>query len=325
MTKNQKKGSLAEGLSSALRPPKRRDKEISSLLDRFADDDVNLSPKDNLSPGNNLSFADNLPLQSNLPESTSLAYQNSNLSPRGNLSPGDNLIDLWSSIPVVRGHTRFWHMIIDHLYQHLDSFEQAVYTQLYRLSWGYGKDTCNISNGRLAARANLKLTVTRRAVADLQKKGLIQKIGYNWGKNYNQGIEYRVPLPGILSRAVNLSPEDNLSLGEPIKEINTQKEITQTQAGVGAVSRFNLEECRRYANHLKATGQGITNPGGYATKIFRSGEADTLIEAFLNPLAQIDVARCQDCRGTGFIYIDPSNPDRGVRQCKHTDLTEQHS
>lgn len=324
MTKNQKKGSLAEGLSSALRPPKRRAKEISSLLDRFADDDVSLSPKDNLSSADNLSIGDSLPLQSKLPEAASLAYQNGNLSPHGNLSSVDNPIDLWSSIPVVRGHTRFWHMIIDHLYQHLDSFEQAVYTQLYRLSWGYGKDTCNISNGRLAERANLKLTVTRRAVADLQKKGLIQKVGYTWGKNYNQGIEYRVPLPDTLSRAVNLSADNNLSLSEPIKEINTQKEIAQTQTGVGVNSRFSLDECRRYANHLKVTGQGIINPGGYATKIFRSGEADTLIETFLNPLTQINIAQCQDCRGTGFIYIDPSNPDRGVRQCKHIDLMEQH-
>src|SRR5215217_9724104 len=168
MTNKQKKGSQAEGLSSALRPPRRRDKNITSLLDRFADDDVGLSTGDNLSPDANLSLTDKLP------RAAPLAYQESNLSSGGMLSRADNPIDLWSSIPVVRGHTRFWHMIIDHLYQHLDSFEQAVYTQLYRLSWGYGKETCNISNGRLAERANLKLTVTRRAIRDLQSKGLIQ-------------------------------------------------------------------------------------------------------------------------------------------------------
>jgi hypothetical protein len=47
-------------------------------------------------------------------------------------------------------------------------------------------------------------------------------------------------------------------------------------------SRFNLSDCRRYAEHLKATGQGIINPGGYATKIHRTGEADELIETFLS-------------------------------------------
>jgi hypothetical protein len=66
--------------------------------------------------------------------------------------------------------------------------------------------------------------------------------------------------------------------------------------------------------------QGITNPGGYATKIFRSGEADAFIGAFLNPSGQIGISKCEDCRGSGFIYIDQSNPDRGVRPCKHDRL-----
>jgi hypothetical protein len=106
----------------------------------------------------------------------------------------------------------------------------------------------------------------------------------------------------------------------PIKEINTQKENTQTQAGVGVASRFSLEDCRRYADHLKTTGQGIANPGGYATKIFRSGEADALIEVFLSPQSELDISKCADCLGTGFIYIDPSNRDRGVKPCKHDGL-----
>jgi hypothetical protein len=93
---------------------------------------------------------------------------------------------------------------------------------------------------------------------------------------------------------------------------------------VSVLSRFSLEECRRYADHLKTTGQGIKNPGGYATKIFRSGEADTLIEAFLNPRAAVDMDKCPACRGSNFIYIDASNPDKGVRPCKHDELLKQN-
>jgi hypothetical protein len=103
-------------------------------------------------------------------------------------------------------------------------------------------------------------------------------------------------------------------------KLNTQNENTQTQGGVSVGSRFSLEECKDYANHLKQSGQGITNPGGYATKIFRSGEADSFIEAFLSPSPHIDITRCEDCRGIGFIYIDGSNHDRGVRPCKHDGL-----
>jgi hypothetical protein len=85
-------------------------------------------------------------------------------------------------------------------------------------------------------------------------------------------------------------------------------------------SRFTMEECRRYADHLKQTGQGITNPGGYSTKIFRSGEADAFIDAFLKTPAQADPAKCPDCRGTGHVYVDPKNFDKGVRPCRHQSL-----
>src|ERR1051325_9126775 len=101
MTKNKKKVSQIEGLSSALRPPKQRDKNITSLLDRFSDDDVSLPLKDNLSLHDSLSLPDNLPPQSNLPELASIGYQEGNLSPRGKLSVADNRSDLWASIPVV--------------------------------------------------------------------------------------------------------------------------------------------------------------------------------------------------------------------------------
>jgi hypothetical protein len=86
-------------------------------------------------------------------------------------------------------------------------------------------------------------------------------------------------------------------------------------------SKFSLEECRRYADHLHKSGQGINNPGGYATMVYRSGEADTLIEKFLNPGSAdaADLAKCPDCRGTGFIY--PEGIERGVvAKCKHRGL-----
>lgn len=81
-------------------------------------------------------------------------------------------------------------------------------------------------------------------------------------------------------------------------------------------SKFSLEECRRYSEHLHKSGQGITNPGGYATMIYRSGEADALIEKFLQPGATADMTKCPDCRGTGFTY--PEGLERGiVAKCKH--------
>jgi hypothetical protein len=85
-----------------------------------------------------------------------------------------------------------------------------------------------------------------------------------------------------------------------------------------------MEECLRFAKHLSQTGQGIINPGGYATTIFRTGEADELIEAFLHPPAPsgaIDISKCPDCKGSGFWY--PQGVTQGVAKCKHEALTSK--
>jgi hypothetical protein len=86
-------------------------------------------------------------------------------------------------------------------------------------------------------------------------------------------------------------------------------------------SKFSLEECRLYADHLHTTGQGITNPGGFAMTIYRSGISDALIEKFLHPTqgeAPLDTSACPDCKGTGFHY--PRGVEQGVVKCRHEKL-----
>ncbi len=88
-------------------------------------------------------------------------------------------------------------------------------------------------------------------------------------------------------------------------------------------STFSLEECLAYADHLKNTGQGITNPGGYATTIYRTGEADALVEEWLKTkdTPKLEVESCLDCNGTGFIY--PNGIEGGVVRCKHPSLRQR--
>jgi hypothetical protein len=112
-------------------------------------------------------------------------------------------------------------------------------------------------------------------------------------------------------------------------KVKALKENTQTQdtptTGVRVGSKFSIEECRKYAEHLRSTGQGINNPGGYATTIHRTGEADLLIESFLYPQtpdssSNLDISQCPDCKGTGFYY--PKGVEGGVARCKHKQLKE---
>jgi DNA-binding Lrp family transcriptional regulator len=216
----------------------------------------------------------------------------------------------------------------DEIMPTLDPYDQSVLWQLYRLTRGYHRATCTIGFPRLATRCNISPKQAQISIGRLEKRGLIKRTGSDFGNRNvaERGNIYEIFLPegrevqrtrvsrnSRVEQPATVAPDTSMKL-------NTQKENIQTQDSVSMSSRFSLEECRQYAGHLKQTGQGITNPGGYATKIFRSGEADAFIEAFLKPSPQIDVSQCLDCRGSGFIYIDPPNPDKGVRPCKHDNI-----
>ena len=105
------------------------------------------------------------------------------------------------------------------------------------------------------------------------------------------------------------------------EEKDTHTTLRTARVSVASGSSFSLEVCRQYAEHLKKTGQGIERPGGYATTIYRSGEADELIRNFLDKQeTQInDISRCPDCHGVGFTY--PKGIEQGVvTKCKHGQL-----
>ena len=117
-------------------------------------------------------------------------------------------------------------------------------------------------------------------VAKLVGKGLVEKLSATHGPKREQGVTYRVP---ALSQPIVSQPKTSQPATTHNKETHIKETHTNTDGMRGVRSRFSLKECRKYAESLRA--EGIQNPGGYATKIYRSGEADELIERFLNPPA----------------------------------------
>jgi hypothetical protein len=132
--------------------------------------------------------------------------------------------------------------------------------------------------------------------------------------------------PRALIESVKNSESGSDSRQPSISKGNNNKARKNKSASHNAIdeivkSNFTLEECRRYAEHLHATGQGITNPGGFAISIHRSGVADTFIEQFLHPTEKaksLDISACPDCKGTGFWY--PQGFGQPVAKCKHKQL-----
>jgi hypothetical protein len=237
--------------------------------------------------------------------------------------------------PQTGGHTRVTHQVSDEILPTLDVYAQSILQRLLRLSWGWSQNTCKVGLPRLCQLTNISESKARKALRLLAARGLIEVVDQDLS-NVNQaerGTVYRVLLAPV-SRTAPVQQTAPVRQTAPVPQtpnkVNTYKENTQTQepaAGVRVGSRFSIEECRRYAQHLQSTGQGINNPGGYATTIHRTGEADALIEAFLNPAsaqALIDVSQCPDCQGTGFYY--PKGIEQGVAKCQHARLnTSQES
>lgn len=228
-------------------------------------------------------------------------------------------------------HTRIPNEIFEDILPTLRTSEQSILLRLYRLTWGFQKDTCHVSMGKLGKACNLSSRQVTTCVQVLEKRRLIRRVHVDLdNKNqHERGVTFQMLLPQA-ARAKSATPANipaaaKSSAGEETSDNkrNTQKGNTQTQepaVGVRVSSKFSIEECRRYAQHLQSTGQGINNPGGYATTIHRTGEADELIERFINPTVtvQVDASQCPDCKGSGFYY--PNGPTGGVAKCKHEKL-----
>jgi DNA-binding MarR family transcriptional regulator len=229
-------------------------------------------------------------------------------------------------------HTRIPNEIFEDILPTLRTSEQSILLSLYRLTWGFQKDTCHVSMGKLGKACNLSSRQVTTCIQVLEKRRLIRRVHVDLdNKNqHERGVTLQMLLPQAArakaSAPANISAAAKTSAGEETSDNkrNTLKENTQTQEmGVRVGSKFSIEECRRYAEYLRSTGQGINNPGGYTTTIHRTGEADELVDKYLNPTAspQVDVSLCPDCKGSGFYY--PNGPTGGVAKCKHEKLTAE--
>lgn len=237
-------------------------------------------------------------------------------------------------LPLEAPHLRTPHEITDRILPTLKPGCQVVLMRLYRLSAGFGSNTCHVSLPKLASSCNISETQVRVFLRELEQRKLIKRVSIDLSNKIQseRGVTFEVLLPRLATtkttaglKSVGGAEFTGGAKTEPYK-VNTQKESTQTQetlSGVGVGSKFTIEECQKYAKHLQSTGQGINNPGGYATTIHRTGEADMLIESFLHPetqvaLSKFDASQCPDCHGSGFYY--PKGVEGGVARCKHEQL-----
>jgi hypothetical protein len=73
-------------------------------------------------------------------------------------------------------HTRFPNEYLDHILRTLKPNEQCVLTRLCRLTWGFQRDVCKVSLGRLAEATNVSKRVVSDCINTLESRGFIRRL-----------------------------------------------------------------------------------------------------------------------------------------------------
>ena len=104
-----------------------------------------------------------------------------------------------SFIPAKEGFTNFPNFILDGLLPLIDPSAALVYLRLYRLSYGFGSETCIVGTGKLASSINMGERTVERAIHKLKTAGLIEQLGSNFGKGIKGNI-YKINLPATSAK-----------------------------------------------------------------------------------------------------------------------------
>ena len=171
------------------------------------------------------------------------------------------------------------------------------------------------------------LSTIKRTVRNLEKRRLViseqfEKRDWIRKKWYTIDYDTLALIEGTdqpaLNEEVRLTPSSGSNrpvriarnapvMKEQVPSTETSSETTHTQRTelVSVGSKFSKDICREYADHLYRTRQGVKNPGGFATAIFRSGEEDNQIALWLEAEEAKDPAapygaiiRCPVCEKT---------------------------
>lgn len=202
--------------------------------------------------------SDGAPTESSLPKPDPLGYPKGSPTPEGSPpiqgDPTPQTADLWAAVALKKGYSKLYHSIVDDVFPQLTADEQAVYTHLYRLSWGFNNPGVIVSLPKLAERAGMSRNSAARAIARLVGRGLVTKGEPFFGKNQEQGREYRLPIPSSLTSGGSLPAEGSPpSVGRNKERI---KEIVK-KGGVASLPEEEKTSCP------DCHGQGYYYPGGF--------------------------------------------------------------
>lgn len=254
---------LVGGLAALIREDAERKKQEAQSPPSTGSPPTQSSPvEDRLpiqgKPSTGSPLSDGVPTESSPPKTEPLGYPKgsppSESGPPTQSSPSPQAADMWSAVALKKGYSKLYHSIVDDVFPQLTADEQAVYTHLYRLSWGFNNPGVIVSLPKLAERAGMSRNSAARAIARLVGRGLVTKGEPFFGKNQEQGREYRLPIPSSLTSGGSLPAE-----GSPPSVGRNKERLKETVKKSGVASLPEEEK----ASCPDCHGQGYYYPGGF--------------------------------------------------------------
>jgi hypothetical protein len=132
---------------------------------------------------------------------------------------------LAATVKPVAGRCYVPNTILDSLSEILDPIDFKVYLRLYRLSYGWKSDTCQVSHAKLAKGCKIGKRTAQETTARLVTAGLVEQIPT---ADPRAACVYRVLVPGMAPTAIApaATAEDAIAPAAPSKDI--PKDMSQS-------------------------------------------------------------------------------------------------
>jgi DNA-binding Lrp family transcriptional regulator len=133
-------------------------------------------------------------------------------------------------------HTRIPNEVFEEVLPTLKTSEQSILLRLYRLSWGFQKDMCHVSMGKLAKYCNLSPRQVTTCIQTLEKRRFIERLHVDLNNKNQQerGVTFKMLLPQAarakIAAPANISPGAEIAAGAEIAD-NKRKALKENIKG----------------------------------------------------------------------------------------------
>jgi hypothetical protein len=249
-------------------------------------------------PNNTVSPDVTVPPQHTEPVRGNTVPVHSTVPAAGTVLP-DNTVPLRDRLEVVPGYTRVPNTVMDSLLRTLDPIQQSVYLRLYRLSHGFGSETCKVGYKALQSACNIGRTSVQKAIDALEARGYVERLEVenSAAARADRGSVYRVVAPGFgvsqdntVSRRGTVSPRNTVSPDGRIKR-DTKNMNKGAPVAVAPAPEISVYDVRRIAARFRELHHGEAEytkdklKADVRTALIGEGREpdDRLIDEALNP------------------------------------------